>query len=159
MNENLDELLEQLKDDDVLENAVPIPQKEKIDINDENINEWILQKAGTLIENGMDAVDALKQVILSSGEPHDISAYSEMFKAVVGALDTVGKINLQNKKVVAAKELKQMDIKAKAELPEAKVGNTNILIATREDIMKNFLEAGKDSIDVEFEEEDGDEDE
>jgi len=153
MNQNLDELLEQLKDDESLGNAVPTQPKQEIDITDENINEWILKKAGSLIENGMDAVDALKQVILSSGEPHDISAYSEMFKAVVGALDTLGKINLQNKKAVTAKELKQMDIKARAELPEAKVGNTNILIATREDIMKNFLEQGKDSIEIEFEEE------
>ena len=48
MNDNLDELLEQLKEDESLGDAVPIPKKEEVNINDENINEWILQKAGTL---------------------------------------------------------------------------------------------------------------
>ena len=152
MSKNLDELLDQLKTDGSLPEPDQIKRSEP-DINDDNVNEWILKKAGQLVENGMDAVEALKQVILSSGDPGEVSAYSEMFRSVVGALDTITKINVQNKKSKTAKELKEMDIEAKKQLPERPKGDTNILIATREEIIKNFLDKGKEVIDAEYSEE------
>lgn len=153
MTEELDVLLDQLKKDDSLSSMVAQQSAKKVDVNDENINDFIMQKAGKLIEDGVDAVDALKQTILSSFEPTELSAYSDLIKSVVKAIDTMNKINLQNKKDKSQKELKEMDLTARKELPDATT-NTNILIATREDIMKNFLkEVDKKSIDITFEEE------
>ena len=148
MPEELEELLEQLKNDETI-TATELPKELKeCAVNDENVNDWVLDKASELVENGMDAVAALKEIILSSGEPTDIAAYSDVFKSVVGALDTITKINIQNKKARTAKELKEMDIKAKKELPAPVAGNTNVLIATRDDIFKNFIEEGKKTLEV-----------
>lgn len=157
MSEELDVLLDQLKGDESLSSMVSQQSANKIDVNDDNVNEFIMQKAGKLIEDGIDAVDALKQTILASFEPDELSAYSDLIKSVTKAIDTMNKINLQNKKEKAQKELKEMDIKAKKELPEPK-SNTNVLIATREEIMSNFLkDVKKESIDVAFEEENDEE--
>lgn len=147
MSKNLDVLLEELKDSGVVAPAKP----EDEEVNDENVNEYILKKCGKLVSGGVDAVDALKDLILTSGEPTEIAAYSDLYRAVVGALDTLTKVNIQNKKTKAAKELKQMDIESKKELPAGAGSTTNVLIATREDIIKNFIEKGKDVIDADVE--------
>jgi len=89
---------------------------------------------------------------LSGGTPADIEAYAEVYKGVVGVLDTLAKLELQNKKAKTAKELKEMDIKSKKELPESSKGNTNILIATREEIFKNFIKQGEKIIEATYDE-------
>jgi len=149
MNDDLDELLNQLKNG---ENTVltPLPTAVKQELNDDNINQYILDKAKILVDNGIDAVEALKQVVISSAEAEEVSAYSDMYKSVVGALDTLTKITNTNKRIKAAKELKELEIKSKKELP-GHTTNNNVLIASREDIIKNFLEKGKAVIDASFE--------
>jgi DNA-binding protein len=158
MSENIDELLEQLiKKDESLSSLVENDSAKRLDINDENINDFILQKSGQLIENGVETIDILKQTILTGFDPGELSAYSDLIKSIVKAIDTVNKINIQNKRSKTQKELKEMDTTARKELPESK-GNTNIIIATRDEIMKNFVEDVKQkSIDVTYKEEDNNE--
>lgn len=156
-NDNLDELLDQLKNDTTLNQTVT-SVKAELDLNDENVNEYILKKVGKLIEGGVDTIEALRESVLASCEPSELEAYSELFRAVTGAADVLNKINVQNKKNKSAKELKKMDIQARAELPASRTsGDTNILIAPREEIIKKFLEDNKKVINAEFEEENNDE--
>jgi len=160
-SDNIDELLEQLKNDTSLtHSASTTAVKNNISITDDNINEYILNKASRLVEGGVDTIDVLRETVLAaSTEPHEIEAYSELFKAVTGAIDVLNKVNIQNKKTKASKEIKEMEITARKELPENK-GNTNILIATREEIIKGFLKDNKENlIDADFKESDEEEDE
>ena len=154
-NDNLDELLDQLKNDTTLNHTIT-SNKIELNLNDENINDYVLQKAGKLVENGVDTVDALRESVLAGCEPDQIGAYSELFRAVTGALDSLNRINIQNKKDKTAKEIKVMDVDARNQLPSGHTGgDTNILIAPREEIIKKFLEQHKEAINVDFEEKDG----
>lgn len=154
--DNLDELLDQLKNDTTLTQPAT-SEKTELNLTDENVNDYILKKVGRLIEGGVDTIEALRESVLASCEPSELEAYSELFRAVTTAADTLNRINVQNKKDKTAKELKQMDIKARIELPENKKGDTNILIAPREEIFKKFLDKNKDIIDIEIEEDLNDE--
>lgn len=148
MNDDLDALMDELKTESLQTNNKPI-SADVTPLSDDNINQYIMDKTKIMVESGLYTVESLKEAILASGESRQIESYAELYKAVVTALDTLTKINLQNKKAKLTKELKEMDIKAKAELPEAK--STNILIATREDIINKFLENNKKTIDIEME--------
>jgi len=161
MNDDLDELFEELKTDESLTSLTKTQSADKINVNDDSINDFIMQKAGKLVEDGVDTIDAIKQTVLTSFEPDELAAYSDLIKSVVKAIDTMNKINLQNKKDKSAREIKKMDIELKKELPAAQGGNTNILVATREEIIQGFLEDVNSAkpIDIESEEEDEDESE
>jgi len=98
MNEepDLDVLLDQLKNG----NSTSAPQvSAEPNINNETVNDYILSQTKVLIDGGISSVEALKQAMLTSGQAEEITAYSEMFKAVVGALDTLTKIEINNKKI------------------------------------------------------------
>jgi len=145
--DDLDVLLNELttKPQTTLVPIVSAIPEEKI--TDDNMNQYIIDKMKKLIDGGLYTVESLKEMILASGEARNIESYAELYKGVVGAVDTLTKINLQNKKERAAKEMKQMEIKAKLENPDVK--NTNILVATREDIFNKFIEKNKKTIDIE----------
>ena len=138
--DEIEELIKQLKsgNKEIKEQIKKMPE-----VNDENMNDYICQKMTHLIEHGVDTVDAIRGSLLASATDADeISSFSTLFKAVIDAADVLNKINLQNKKAKTQKEIKEMDI-TQRQLEGPKTNNTNILIATREEIIKNFLEDTK----------------
>ena len=140
MADELDDLLNELKN---AKNPQPSPEPEKKreEVNDENINDYILRKASELIDTGMFTVEAMKNSITSAYEPEEIESYATLIKSVNDTIETLNKINIQNKKAKTSKEIKQMGIDAQAALGPAQHNtNNNILIATREEIMKNLIE-------------------
>ena len=102
---------------------------------------------GKLVEEGIETIEAIQQTVITGFEPDELQAYSGLLMSVVKAADTLNKINLQNKKDKTSKELKQMDIDKK-QLSPAKGGNTNILVATREEIIERFLDNNKKAIEA-----------
>jgi hypothetical protein len=150
-DDDLDELVKQLKKDSI--EIKKIQKKPHIDINDDNINDYIMKKVGSLVENGVDTIDVLKESVLAGGDSKDIESFSELYKAVTGALDVLNKINIQNKKSKITKEIKQMDIEQR-QLEGPKSNNTNILVATREEIIKGFLCSNKKIIEAQYDESD-----
>jgi hypothetical protein len=138
MSDDLDDLLKELKNTKKDEN-IPAPvQKNKDIVKDDNVNDYVLKKASELIETGMFTVEAMKNSISSAYESDEIEAYATLIKSVNDSIDTLNKINLQNKKIKSSKEIKQMDIDARQQLGPAQ-HNTNVLIATRDEIMKNII--------------------
>jgi len=150
MEENLDELVKQLKSEN--KEVKKIQKENNPDINDSNINEYVIEKASKLVEGGVGTVEALKEAILTGCDAREIESFSELFKAVTGAVDTLNKINIQNKKSKTAKELKEIDNTQK-QLEEPKSNNTNILIATREEIIRGFFDKNEKVINASVEEE------
>lgn len=156
-DDELDQILEELQNDDSITSLNESPSAERLDINDENVNDYVMQKVGRLVESGIETVEAIQQTIASGFSADELSAFSGLLTSITHAADTLNKINLQNKKAAASKEIKEMDIKAKKELPAAggngKVGDTNILIATREEIIEQFLDKNQKVIEADVEEE------
>jgi hypothetical protein len=141
--DEIEELIKQLKEGnkEVKEQIKKMP-----DVTDENMNEYICQKITHLVENGVDTVDAIKGSLLASAlDSKEIESFSILFKSVIDAVDVLNKINLQNKKAKTQKEIKEMEV-TQRQIEGPKTNQTNILIATREEIIKNFLEEAKKPI-------------
>jgi len=159
MADEIDELVRQLHETKS-ETDEEVKDKPKSDITEENMNQYILDKVGHLISSGCCTIDALKENILTGMDAREIEAFAELYKAVTGAVDVINKLNLQNKKHESAKELKQITQQHQIENPTQ--NNTNVLIATREEIMQKFIQGVEEEksntksppIDADFEEAD-----
>jgi len=124
--------------------AKSVPKGTPTQITEHNINEYILQKTGTLIDAGLGAVSDLKDFIVQGQNPDEIAALSELISSTTKAIEALNKINLQNKKAKTDKELKAIDIEGKKAIAGSLPGNnitnnTNVLVASREEIFKQLL--------------------
>jgi len=123
--------------------AKSIPRETPTNITEDNINDYILQKTGNLVDAGLGAVSDLKDFIVQGQNPDEIAALSELISSTTKAIEALNKINLQNKKAKTDKELKAIDIEGKkaiaGSLPGNVTNNTVNLVASREEIFKQLL--------------------
>ena len=119
------------------------PEDVEVPKTEDEIQEFILKNAAHLASLSIKSVQDLQKMVIATGDPEQIASLASLIAAGTGAVESVNKINLQNKKTAATKELKKLDIESKKELQQLKndgylnlpQGNTNILVATREEIM------------------------
>lgn len=154
MNETLDTLLEELSSFSYSSVKPPI-KHEAVEINDDNINEYILKKTGNLIEAGLGAVEDLKEYIVQGQNPDEIAALSELISSTAKAIESLNRINLYNKKTKHDKEIKKIDIEGKKEiagmLPGNQTINNNVIVASRAEILERlFTESEKKEEDPNF---------
>lgn len=124
--------------------AKSVPRGTPTNITEDNINDYILQKTGKLIDAGLGAVDDLKDFVVQGQNPDEIAALSELISSTTKAIEALNRINLQNKKAKTDKELKTMDIEGKKAvvglLPNNNITNNTVnLVASREEIFKQLL--------------------
>ncbi len=148
---NIDTLLDELSSFQFpTTTAKSVPRGAPSNINEDNINDYILQKTGTLIDAGLGAVNDLKDFVVQGQNPDEIAALSELISSTTKAIEALNKINLQNKKAKNDKELKAIDIEGKkaiaGNLPGNVTHNTLNLVASREEIFKQLLNDTKDDV-------------
>jgi hypothetical protein len=124
--------------------AKSIPRGTPTNVTEDNINDYILQKTGNLIDAGLGAVSDLKDFVVQGQNPDEIAALSELISSTTKAIEALNRINLQNKKAKTDKELKTMDIEGKkaiaSSLPGNNITNNTVnLVASREEIFKQLL--------------------
>lgn len=144
-NADIDLLLDELKrtnTNPTSASAIPAFPTVTEAINPENMEDFIIRKAAHVIQQSIDVSEMIKDGIISTGDAESIEAYSKILTSSSNAIDVLNKINLQNKRIKSAKELETMKIDAKKSIG-AKQVNTNILIATREEIMKQLVDGFK----------------
>lgn len=129
--------------------AKSVPRGTPTNVTEDNINDYILQKTGNLIDAGLGAVSDLKDFVVQGQNPDEIAALSELISSTTKAIEALNRINLQNKKAKTDKELKTMDIEGKkaiaGSLPGTNITNNTVnLVASREEIFKQLLSDIKD---------------
>lgn len=139
---DLTALIEQLK------TQTPKEKTEPTKVDEENLTAFVLEKAAKLIEGGVTTAEELKESIRQGTDPEEIMAYSDIIKATTAAIEAVNKIGLQNKKLKVTSELKKLDIESRKGLQQG-TGNTNVLICTREEVIKGLLNEVKTSFEEE----------
>ncbi len=93
----------------------------------------------------------LQKVTVATGDPEQMASLASLIAAGAGAIETINKIHLQNKKAESAKDGKKLEIEGKKEIQKLKndgylnlpQGNTNVLIATREEIIAQLTGKAK----------------
>lgn len=135
MTDELDDLLKELKEEKQKVPYTPPPPPPLPELEDDDVNKYVLQNAAKLVQLGLMSVESLKDVVSQSYDAEEIESFASLIRSVNDSLNTVNKINIQNKKIKAAKEIKQMELQKV--LPPTH--QTNVLIATRDEIIKGLI--------------------
>ena len=140
-NNEIDAIVEQLRADSVPSNNQIDPSETPLpDVNDDNMNEYVIKKATENIEASLDAVNSLKDIVITGQNPQEIAALASLINATTKALDSLNKINMQNKQIKNNIEIKQMEVSIAKNI---KPPTTNVLIATRDEIMSKLYDKNK----------------
>jgi len=125
--------------------AKNIEPKVKVEVpkTEQDIQDFILKNSAELATLSVKSVKDLQQVVAATGDPEQMASLASLIAAGAGAIETINKIHLQNKKAEANKDLKKLDIEGKKEIQRLKndgylnlpQGSTNILVATREEMI------------------------
>jgi hypothetical protein len=149
----VNELTEKLKEEvDCISQKNKEYNNEKDYLKKEDLEKFLLEKTGFLVEEGLDVIRELKGVFVNNPDAEEIDALSNAFKAVGSALSVLKDIQVSNSKLESNKEIKIMEIQAKKELSEQKSKNDvdeEKVYLTRDEIFKKLLEK-TEVIDVDF---------
>ena len=120
-------------------------------VQDESLEEFILKNSKELVENGIDAINEIKQTVLLNPQSDEVEALAEIFKGVSTAINILKDIQITKMKSTTSKEIKQMDIDSKKMLADdEKENNEKIgLRMTRDEVFK-LLKNNGDIIDADF---------
>jgi hypothetical protein len=113
-------------------------------LKEEDIQNYVLKQSKTLIDLGVGMTQDLSQTAVQSQNPDDVAALAEIMNATSKLIDTLNKNTLVDKKSKEAEKLKKLDIESKKEIAQLKgsnsiTNNMNVLVASREEIMKKLF--------------------
>ena len=112
-------------------------------LNKEDIEQYFLNKTKAVIEASVGAVQDLTQATVQGGDAKDVEALSKLVASTAQMLDTLNKSALVDKKADRDEQLERIRIEGRKEVAQLNQGpkqitNNNVLVATREEIMKKL---------------------
>lgn len=149
MSNALDTLLDELSSYNFTPtSSVTAPQEP--DLTEDKVAEFVVKSAGALVNAGLGSVNDLRDLVVQGQNPDEIAALASLISSTAGAIEALNKLTLLQRKNEASKELKQMDIEGRKQVAHitgpSSIGmgntitnNTNVLVASREEIIKQFL--------------------
>jgi len=135
LNEMVGDLLEQLND---ANKKAEVAKKESNPLKKEDMERFVVEKAGKLVEESLDVVSNVKDYISSAPESKDVGSLADLIAPTSAAIETLNKIIVTDKRNETVIKAKEMDIATKKELKEA--DNNNKLLATREQVFKMLID-------------------
>lgn len=151
MNNDLDTLLNELSSFEV-----PVTSQQLATIpaqpleSDKDVETYIVKQSKAIIDAGVSAVQDMTPYIVQGQDAREIDALSKLVAATAQAIDTLNKKNLINSKADRDEKLEKIKIQAKKELAEQQaaksVTNNNIVIASREDILRKLYSAPQSEV-------------
>lgn len=128
-------------------NSVPVvPPK-----TDEEMKDFVLKHSAELVESSVKSILELQKITVATGDPEMMAGLASLIAASTGAIETVNKLHLLNKKAENTRELKKLELESRKELQQLKNDgylnlpsiNNNILVATREEIITQLTGKAK----------------
>ena len=144
-NDSLDTLLDELSGFSFPPITVPRTRDtRKTEVTEDNVADFVIKSSETLINAGLDSVADLREYIVQGQNPDEIEALAGLISSTTNAIEALNKMVLLKKKNEATKELKIMELENRKEvaalLPGTNtVNNTNVVIASREEIFKALI--------------------
>lgn len=143
LNEMVGDLLEQLND---ANKKAEIAKKESNPLKKEDMERFVVEKAGKLVEESLEVVTNVKDYISSAPESKDVGSLAELIAATSTAIETLNKIIVTDKKNETLMKAKEMDIASRRELKES--DNQTKLLATREQVFKMLINSANKSAEI-----------
>ncbi len=125
----------------------PNTQKAMVDetpLKEEDLKQYVLNKTKALVEAGLGAVQDLTPSVVASSDAREIDALSKLMASTAQALDALQKTSLIDKKADRDEQLEKIKHEGRKEVAmltrgPQNVTNNNILVASREEIMKKLF--------------------
>lgn len=137
-DEDIKSLVDQLKESSKLAKN---SQKPEFVLNKDELEQFILNNTGRLINDSMETIDSIKEYIISAPEPEDVHSLAELYKASTGAIEALNKILLQQQKSNTQIAVKTMDIQSKQALADSK--DKDKITFTRDEIFDQLIKRGE----------------
>ena len=137
-DEDIKSLVDQLKESSKLAKNIDKPE---FVLNKEDLEQFILNNTGKLINDSMETIDSIKEYIISAPEPEDVHSLAELYKASTGAIEALNKVLLQQQKSSTQIAVKTMDIQSKQALAESK--DKDKITFTRDEIFDQLIKRGE----------------
>jgi len=111
----------------------------------EDVEDFIIQKSSKLIQESLELIDNMKEVVHHMPEAENVSSLAELIKASTGAIDTLNKLVVQDKKSNTTIKAKELDIESKKQLQTS--DQQHKLMLSREEVIERLIKKA-DVIDV-----------
>lgn len=134
INDIVDSLVGQLRDNNQQAERVRV---QRDPIKKEQLEEFIIQRGGELVQDALDMVQTLRDDVLAAPDDKNVAAYAGLITATSNAIDTLNKTVLSDKKNNTMIKVKEMDIESRRELQQLE-GQTKAAL-TREEIFKMLI--------------------
>jgi len=122
----------------------PETAEEKFELNKEELEQFILNSAGDLINTAVGIVKQFKNDALAGAEFKDMGALAELIKASSSAVDTLSRVVIQDKRNEGAIKSKQIELEGKKELMQGEF--TAKALLSREDVVKELFSRSDENI-------------
>ncbi len=120
-------------------------------LKDEDVQQYFLNKTKALVEAGLGAVQDLTPSVVAGSDSREIEALSKLMASTAQALETLQKTALIDKKADRDEKLEKLRVQGRKEVAMLTQGpqhvtNNNILVASREEIMKKLFGENKQDV-------------
>ena len=107
------------------------------ELSKEDVEDFIIKKSAKLIQDSLELIDNMKEVVHHMPEAENVSSLPNKFKASTGAIETLNKLVVQDKKSNTTIKAKQLDIDSKRELQSS--DQLHALTLSREEVLDRLL--------------------
>jgi len=105
----------------------------------EQLEQFVIDKTADLVTKSMEILDEYRDFLTATPGEESAAAMDELINASNGAIETLSKIAVSNKKIDTTIKIKDMEIQARKEI--AKDDNNTKLLMSRQDLMKLLKDA------------------
>ena len=105
----------------------------------DQLEQFVIDKTADLVTKSMEILDEYRDFLTATPGEESAAAMAELINASNGAIETLSKIAVNNKKINTTVKVKEMEIQARKEI--AKDDNNTKLLMSRQDLMKLLKDA------------------
>ena len=134
----VNDIISQIKNQSRAINEPPVPKEP---LNKEDMEDFILQNASSVIRDSVEMVDKLKSSVSACAEPDLVNAMASLLGATTRAIDSLTKLKIAEDKNKNQKEIAQLNLEGKKSGDdEDKKG----FLISREEVIKALMNKKKD---------------
>lgn len=135
LENEIGDLIDQLKTSN--KEIKQVQKQQEFTLEKEELEQFLINKAGKLINDSMEMVDNVKQYVAAAPNSEEVESLASLLKATTSSIDSLSRIFIQNNRSETTLATKKLDIDSKKELLET--DHQNKLELSREEVLDRLI--------------------
>lgn len=135
LENEIGDLIDQLKNSN--KEIKQVQKQPEFTLEKEELEQFLINKAGKLINDSMEMVDNVKQYVAAAPNSDEVESLASLLKATTSSIDSLSRIFIQNNRSATTLATKKLDIDSKKELLET--DHQNKLELSREEVLDRLI--------------------